>query len=312
LKREAAVTVISDTNEGGFDDLTGQQANHTVVSGLASRRNLRHLRTGWRNLMDVLRTTPADMIWLHAPSPALMVRLAMVLRIWRPQCPVMYTYHSQPFAKGHQIWTRIIFGLLEYLLLAASPPHHIIFLTDAMATQSRYTMGPRVLERHTIHVLPNCSDLGPLRPTNRQSTRHLVMTARASRQKDHKRALRLFAALPDDTTLTLCGPGTKSAAFRRIAGAILTKQAMARITFAGPVRDVRPYLAQADGYLLSSHYEGLPIGALEAFEVGIPIILRNFDGAADLARVHPAALCLTLDNPTIDAQEIVKLIDITK
>ena len=67
---------------------------------------------------------------------------------------------------------------------------------------------------------------------------------------------------------------------------------MARIHLVGPLSDVRPLLQCADGYLLTSTYEGTPIGALEAFEAGLPIILNNFDGAEALTSVHPCSLLI--------------------
>ena len=75
------------------------------------------------------------------------------------------------------------------------------------------------------------------------------------------------------------------------------------------MRDVRPLLAEADGYLLTSRYEGLPIGALEAYEAGLPLILSRFDGAEDLVAAHPLALVLDLVDPAADAQQIGDLLD---
>jgi glycosyltransferase involved in cell wall biosynthesis len=73
--------------------------------------------------------------------------------------------------------------------------------------------------------------------------------------------------------------------------------------------DVRPYLANADAYLLTSRYEGLPIGALEAFEAGLPMILANFEGASELAIAHPLAHILTSAKDANNAEETVALIN---
>lgn len=54
-----------------------------------------------------------------------------------------------------------------------------------------------------------------------------------------------------------------------------------RITFAGAVDDVRPYLQAADLYVMPSHFEGLGIATLEALAVGLPALLTEVPGLVD-------------------------------
>ncbi|WP_164860890.1 glycosyltransferase family 4 protein [Parasedimentitalea marina] len=99
--------------------------------------------------------------------------------------------------------------------------------------------------------------------------------------------------------LILCGGGTAEPAFQRqmrqIAG-----PAAARLEFRGAMADIRPVLAEADGYLLTSRYEGTPIGALEACEAGLPLLLSPFETAADVAAGHPMARVLQLSAESMD------------
>lgn len=100
--------------------------------------------------------------------------------------------------------------------------------------------------------------------------------------------------LPNDITLSLCSPGADRPEFatraRHLAG-----HASSRLRLLGKLKDVRQLLATADGYLLTSRYEGQPIGALEAMEAGLPLMLAPFEGSSGLVRDHPMALRLEGD-----------------
>lgn len=313
LASRARITVASDISHGGYDGLEDVGIRHLTVPGLKSSLSPRRALRGWRGLRRLLRTERPDLVWLHARLPVVFGRVMLALRLWRPgpQTRVAVTYHGLPFGPGHRPGLSALSRLVERALLAACPPLDLIFLSQTMAQRMEAAMGASRMARHRVHVLPNGSDLGPLPPpaTPRAPGRHLVMTGRCGWQKNYPLAVRLFAELPDDYTLTLCGAGTDSPDFRSRLARDVPQEVLARIRFAGSLRDVRPVLAQADGYLLTSRYEGLPIGALEAYEAGLPLILGRFDGAAELAADHPMALVLDLQDLHADARRITDLLE---
>lgn len=310
LLDQARITVASDVSHGGYDGLEDVGVRHITVPGLKSSLSpLRALR-GLTGLRRLLRSTPAEVVWLHARLPVVFGRLLLALRLWRPApgTRVMITYHGLPFGPGHRPGLAMVSKTVEKLLLAGCPSLDLVFLTESQARRMAAGMGRRRMARHRVHVLPNSSNLGPLPPAPQTQGRHLVMTGRCGWQKNYPLALRLFAHLPGDFTLTLCGAGTETGAFQAQAAKILPPEALARVRFAGPLRDIRPVLAAADGYLLCSRYEGLPIGALEAFEAGLPLILGRFDGAEELAATHPLALTLDFDDLAADAARMADLV----
>lgn len=302
LQDQARITVVSEPDRGGYADLAELGADHIALPGLSSRLDPRHWRRGRAGLAACLADHPAALVWAHARMPVIALRQIMLSGQWVPPAGmrVALTYHGLPFGRGHRPGTSAVARRLEQRLLAACSPLDLVFLTGGQRDRMQAAMGP-AMATHETHVLGNASHLGPLdspvsEPVSRLPGRHLVMTGRAGWQKNYTAALRLMRLLPGDITLALCGAGTEHPRFaarvRRLAG-----PAAPRVRCLGVVRDVRPLLVQADGYMLTSRYEGLPIGALEASEYGLPLILGDFDGAAALAEGHPMALRLTGSRP---------------
>ncbi len=57
------------------------------------------------------------------------------------------------------------------------------------------------------------------------------------------------------------------------------------VTFVGQVADVRPYLREADLFVLSSEKEGLPLALLEAMAAGVPAVVTDVGGTREVV-VH--------------------------
>lgn len=308
LQDVAALTVISDKDEGGFTALGSMPVRHKIISGLTRRLSIRHNWRGISTLLDMLKSEPADLVWIHARLQVLVCRLFLAFRIWKPACPVVFTHHGLPYGPGYHPVIHRICKALERMLVAICPPQNLVFLDHRMAGEMAQTARARRLARHRIHIMPNCSDLRPLPSEKTKGIKRLVMTGRTGRQKDYDLAVRLLAELPPHFYLTLCGPGTEDAGFQSDIATLIPQNVFERITFTGPLLDVRQPLSTADAYLLTSRYEGTPIGALEAFEAGLPIILRDFDGASDLVRAHPCAVLMNSGNLPREAERIVRML----
>ena len=105
--------------------------------------------------------------------------------------------------------------------------------------------------------------------------------------------------------MVLCGAGTDRAPFQRAFLRLAGREAA--VQFLGPVADVRPVLAEADLFLMTSRYEGMPIAAIEAFEAGLPLALPDIPGVAEIVAAHPLAMTFDPDDPRRSAQRIVRL-----
>jgi glycosyltransferase involved in cell wall biosynthesis len=103
---------------------------------------------------------------------------------------------------------------------------------------------------------------------------------------DRKRQHLLVEAMSDPRmagwSLILIGPFADDAARERLMHAIDRGGVRKRVMLTGLVPDPERLLAAADVYCLPSAQEGMPNSVIEAMACGLPCVLTEFVGAADL------------------------------
>lgn len=303
LQGHARLTVVTDVNRGGYDFLVGSGIRHIEVPGLRTSPHALRLWRAARMLQRVIAELSPDLVWAHARMAGHLLRL---LPPGAAPTALAVTHHSLPFEPGQRAVVAALARRAEAVLMARAPAHHVIHLTQSAADRYADGLGAATLARHRVAVLGNCSTLGPLPDVpRRKSGRVIVMTARIGYQKNPLAAARILAHLPADFTMLLCGAGTERAAFQR--DFLRLSGRGADISFLGPVADVRPVLAQADMFLMTSRYEGMPIAALEAFEAGLPLALPDIPGVSEIVAAHPLALTFDTADPRRAAQRIARL-----
>ncbi|MFN7051252.1 MAG: glycosyltransferase family 4 protein [Gemmobacter sp.] len=324
LSGQARFTVLSDRNARGYDFVTALGGRHIEQPGLRTSlsplRALQALR-GLRRSIDGASHDPGpgpdlapDLVWAHARMALLLLRVLAIWRHWRGRSmpPLAVTFHGLPFGPGHRPLASAVARRIEAAFLRLMPPHHLVFLSQAAAQSFATTLNrDAFLARHQVHVLENCSCLDPLPQRLSEGAPVVVMTGRVSYQKDHDTAARIFGQLPPDWQLVLCGGGTDLPGFRHRfarASGLDPSDIARRVRFLGPVRDIRPILQEADVFLMTSRYEGMPIAALEAFEAGLPIATTDIPGMAEIIAAHPMILKIQGDNPAEAALRIMALV----
>lgn len=132
-----------------------------------------------------------------------------------------------------------------------------------------------------IQVLPNPVDEDRLRKAARPVLRHVgegirfVAVGRLVRQKGFDRLLDALAVMPDDCHCTILGEGPERK--------VLVEQALrlsleSKVTFAGFLSNLAPWIAGADALLMPSRFEGMPNAALESLALGTPVIATPESG----------------------------------
>lgn len=190
----------------------------------------------------------------HAPPMALKVSNALN----RPDMPA-------PLRSGYGIWLSVQGRLFERLIgLSEAMAREIRETTGAAAEQVDVIANP-VLPRARLRALAKRER----RPASVWGTRYLT-AGRLVTQKNHAMMLRAFAraARPSDR-LTIAGDGPERAAIARLAGELGIGD---RVHLAGHLASIDPLMAEADAFVLSSDYEGLPGVVVEALAAGLPVL----------------------------------------
>ena len=114
----------------------------------------------------------------------------------------------------------------------------------------------------------------------------IVMTARFARQKDHATLIRATALLRDRglrPTVWLAGGG--SARYQQRAQSQVQELGLQdQVRFLGVHRDVPSLLMARQIFVLSSHYEGMPLALVEAMAAGCAVVGSAVPGVQEVIR----------------------------
>jgi glycosyltransferase involved in cell wall biosynthesis len=80
-----------------------------------------------------------------------------------------------------------------------------------------------------------------------------------------------------------------------------------QVTFLGQQLDVAPFLSAADAFIMSSKSEGLPIALLQAFSLGVPAIVTDVGGMAEVVRLAQAGITVSPSDPSQMTAAILRL-----
>jgi len=240
------------------------------------------------------------------PDPRALVRLIRLVRAWRPAVLHSHMLHANLMARALRPFARIPavvstihnideggrLRMLAYRLSNGLVDHMTII---SQAAADRF-IRDRIVPRALLEVVPNGVDTEryqglPAGTRDRlrrslQLDREFVWLAvgRFEAAKDHPNMLRAFArvvAERPDAVLLLVGRGRLQAEVEALAG---TLALAGRVRFVGTREDVPELMTVADGYVMSSAWEGMPMVLLEAGAGGLPIVATRVGGNAEVVQ----------------------------
>jgi glycosyltransferase involved in cell wall biosynthesis len=139
----------------------------------------------------------------------------------------------------------------------------------------------------------------------------VVMTARFARQKDHATLLRAVALLRDRglrPAVWLAGGG--SARYQRRAQQLCDELRLNdQVHFLGLHRDVPNLLMGQQIFVLSSHYEGMPLSLVEAMAAGCAVVGSAVPGVQEVIQDGVNGRLFAHEDPEALAQVIQTLLE---
>lgn len=141
-------------------------------------------------------------------------------------------------------------------------------------------------------------------PTVDPGDKIILMTGAFRKQKDQPTLIRAMAFLPSNYKLWLAG-GWKLKEKAEILSQSLGL--IDRISFLGSRDDIPALMQLVDLNVLSTHYEGLPLSAVEAMASGKPFIASDVPGISDI--VGKAAFLVPEADPMALAKGIIEVLE---
>lgn len=235
------------------------------------------------------------------PNPLAVLRLARLVRAWRPDVVHSHMVHANLLARLARPFGRVplLVSTAHNLKEGARWRELAYRATDAFATISTNVCRAGVERYERVGAvpagrmlpMPNGIEIGAFARSEerRQRAREALgvnddfvwlAIGRLEPQKDLPNMLRAFASLPAaGRTLLLVGEGPLLAELGSLTRDLGIDDA---VRFLGKRTDVPDLMSAADGYLMSSAWEGLPLVLIEASAASLPVVATDVGGNAEI------------------------------
>ncbi|MGA2850549.1 MAG: glycosyltransferase [Terracidiphilus sp.] len=270
-KRGWRVSVVALSGTGG-DAAADLTAVGITFLTLQMRKGLADAR-GWIRFHHWLRQQAPDVVHAHLPHAAWLARWSRLAAPVRVVIDTLHSSHTGTFGRG------IGYRLSGWL------PDEVTAVSHAVADSH---MACKMAQQ--ITVLPNGVDTDAWQPDSavRASLRRDLSlhdkflwfaAGRLDPVKDYPTLLSAMAQLQPAAHLVIAGGGPCERELRQ-QSAVLGLES--RIRFLGFESDLRRWMQAADGFVLSSRWEGLPMALLEAAACELPTVATDVPGTREV------------------------------
>lgn len=282
-KRGWGISVIALSGNGGDAAKTLQSAGVSFHS-LEMRKGLADPR-GWIRLHAWIVKNHPDVVHAHLPHASLLARWS---RITSPVRVVVDTIHS-PATGGpaRQAGYRLSAGLVD-ITTAVSHAAAGPWLDAGLVRDGNLAIVPNGV--NTDHWKRDEDLRAEKRAELGLSNEFLwLAVGRLDPVKNHATLLRAFARIAHNARLVIAGDGPLHVKLRSLAFELGLHD---RVTLPGFQSDVQRWMQAADGFVLCSSWEGLPMALLEAAACELPAVITDIPGSREVVpdSLHDAAV----------------------
>jgi glycosyltransferase involved in cell wall biosynthesis len=266
--------------------------------GFAVQSNIgRHLFDSARSFFRIFRGSRPDVVHAHNPMPTIYAAMAARMAGVPSIVSTRHSLLDPPRRRDVE---------LKYAI-AATCCDWIVGICDATVNNQK-----------SIHSVPSSkivrvyNGADSLNRVSRElcppkSGFTLVYVGRLVPVKNHSlmlNAFRIALSSRPDLRLWMVGDGSERKALEGLATELGIS---AQVTFWGQQLDVSAFFSAADVFIMSSQSEGLPMSLLQACSLGLPAIVTDVGGMAEVVRPAKAGHIVSAADPAEMAAAILTL-----
>jgi glycosyltransferase involved in cell wall biosynthesis len=268
------------------------------------------------------------------PDPRGLVRLAQRVRAWRPDVLHSHMVHANLMARAlrllvsvpavvstiHNIYEGGRLRMTAYRLTNALVDHMTIV---SQAAGDRFVR-ERIVPKELLTVIPNGVDTDRFRNVSaaaRESVRRSLglqnefvwlAVGRFEIAKDYPNMLHAFARVAERhprAVLLLVGRGSLQGETEALAHEL---GLAGGVRFVGVRQDIPEVMSAADGYVMSSAWEGMPMVLLEAAAAGLPIVATTVGGNHEVVRAEESGFLVPPRDPEALGRAMLRLMELSE
>ena len=266
------VTLVALSGRGG-EEVVRLEAAGVGFFSLEMRKGLADPR-GWIRFHRWLRREKPDVVHAHLPHAAWLARWS---RLGAPTRVVLDTLHSSSTGTAVR---RLGYRWSDWLT------DRVTAVSEAVEESH---VAARMTTKRRVTVLPNGVDVAGFKPDPEMRARvreelgiggqFLWFAAgRLDAVKDYPTLLHAFSKTGGDAALVIAGSGPLEDGLKQLAR---ERGISERVRFLGFEANVLRWLQAADGFVLSSLWEGLPMALLEASACSLPSVATDVPGTRE-------------------------------
>lgn len=268
------------------------------AEGFAVRPNVgQHLSDSIRNFSRIFKSSPPDVVHIHNPTPTIYASMAARMA----GVPSIVSTRHSLVAPPHKVVAELKYAIASRFC------NWVVGICDATTcnVKSLHTVPARKITRIYNGAAPLQRAPQDAQPAKTGFT--LVYVGRLEPIKNHPLLLNSFRnalrSMPD-LRLWMVGDGSERKALEALTAELgILKQ----VTFWGQQLDVAPFFSAADAFIMSSRSEGLPMSLLQAFSLGLPAIVTDVGGMAEVVRISQAGVIVSATDSREMTEAILRL-----
>jgi glycosyltransferase involved in cell wall biosynthesis len=265
------------------------------------------------------------------PDPRPVLRLARIIRKWRPDIVHSHMVHANLLARIVRFLAPIPVlicsarsidegGRFREVLYRLTDPLCDLTTQVSHAGLERYVRVGAV-PRHKIRYIPNGVDTERFKPNLEDRLKFRkelgvdgfvwLAVGRFDPQKDYPTMLQAFARVVhkhSNTILLIAGDGPLRKTMENLARELGIEK---RTKFLGIRRDIPQLMNAADAYVMSSSWEGMPNVLLEASATGLPIVATDVGGNREIVLDGVTGFLVPPRNPEALARAMLRIMDLS-